>query len=204
MTVPIAIVINPVVLPVKNIDEFVAHVKAHPGKVNFSSAGNGGSSHLVAEYFKFRTGTFMTHIPYKGEAPATADVVSGQVHLMFDTMVSSTPHVKSGKLRMIAVTTRERLADYPQVPTVAEALKLKDFEASSWAALFAPAGTPPEIVRRISAEVDAALKTPAVANRLKDLGAVPVGGPPERLGSFHRAEQDKWGAVIKAANIKPD
>ncbi len=204
VTVPIVVVANPQVLPVKTIPEFVAYLKANPGKVNFASAGNGGSSHLVPEYFKYRTGTFMTHIPYKGSGPAIGDVVAGQVQLMFDNLLTSTPFVKSGKLKMLGVTTAQRLPQYPDVPTVAEALGMKDFEASSWYALYAPAGTPPDIVRRLSAEVDAALKQPAVAKRLTDLGAVPVGGSAEKLAAFQRAEQDKWGKVIQVAKVKPD
>ena len=201
---PIAVVINPQRLPVQTIPEFVSYLKAHPGQVNFASAGNGGSSHLVPEYFKFRTGTFMTHIPYKGSGPAIADVVAGQVHVMFDTLLTSTPFVKSGKLKMLAVTTAQRLPDYPDVPTMSEALGLKDFEASSWYALYAPAGTPTDIVKRLSAEVDAALKKPAVAKRLTDLGAVPVGGGPEKLAAFQRSEQAKWAQVIQAARIKAE
>lgn len=204
VTVPIVVVVNQQALPVKSMPEFVSYLKAHPGKVNFASAGNGGSSHLVPEYFKYRTGTFMTHIPYKGSGPAIGDVVAGQVQLMFDTLLTSTPFVKSGKLKMLGVTTAQRLPQYPDVPTVAEALQLKDFEASSWYALYAPAGTPADIVKRLSAEVDAALKQPAVAKRLTDLGAVPVGGPPEKLAVFQRVEQEKWGKVIQAAKIKPD
>lgn len=203
-TVPIVVVVNPAVLPVKDVREFVTYLKAHPGQVNFASAGSGGSSHLVPEYFKYRTGTFMTHIPYKGSGPAIADVVAGQVQVMFDTLLTSTPHVKSGKLRMLAVTTAQRLPDYPEVPTMAESLGMKDFEASSWYALYAPAGTPPEITRRLSAEVDAALKKPAVAKRLTELGAVPQGGAPGTLASFQAAEQKKWGEVIHRANIKAD
>lgn len=204
VTVPIVVVANPGVLPVKSIPEFVGYLKANPGKVNFASAGTGGSSHLVPEYFKFRTNTFMTHIPYKGSGPAIADVVAGQVQVMFDTLLTSTPHVKSGKLRMLAVTTAHRLPDYPDVPTMAEALGMKDFEASSWYALYAPAGTPPEIVKRLSEEVDAALKKPAVGKRLTELGAVPVGGAPDKLAKFQQAEQRKWGEVIQRAHIKPD
>ena len=204
VTVPIVVVVNPSVLPVKSVPELVAHLKSNPGKVNFASAGSGGSSHLVPEYFKFRTSTFMTHIPYKGSGPAVSDLVAGQVHLMFDTLLTSTPFVKSGKLKMLAVTTAQRLADYPEVPTMAEALGMKDFEASSWYALYAPAGTPPDIVKRLSAEVDAALKKPAIAKRLTDLGAVPVGGTPEKLAAFQLAEQAKWGKVIQSAKIKAE
>lgn len=204
VTVPIVVVANPRVLPVATLPELVERLKANPGKINFASAGNGGSSHLVPEYFKYRTGTFMTHIPYKGSGPAIGDVVAGQVQLMFDTLLTSTPFVKSGKLRMLGVTTAQRLPQYPDVPTVAEALNMKDFEASSWYALYAPAGTPPDIVKRLSAEVDAALKQPAVAKRLTDLGAIPAGGTPEKLAAFQRMEQDKWGKVIQLAHVKPD
>ena len=204
VTVPIVVVANPTVLPVQTIAELVTYLKANPGKVNFASAGTGGSSHLVPEYFKYRTGTVMTHVPYKGSGPAIADVVAGQVQLMFDTLLTSTPFVKSGRLKMLAVTTAQRLADYPDVPTVGEALGMKDFEASSWYALYAPAGTPPELVLRLSAEVDSALKNPAVAKRLTDLGAVPVGGTPDKLAAFQRAEQDKWGKVIQVARIKAE
>lgn len=204
VTVPIVVVANPRVLPVATLPELVERLKANPGKINFASAGNGGSSHLVPEYFKYRTGTAMTHIPYKGSGPAISDVVAGQVQLMFDTLLTSTPFVKSGKLRMLGVTTAQRLPQYPDVPTVAEALNMKDFEASSWYALYAPAGTPPDIVKRLSAEVDAALKQPAVAKRLTDLGAIPAGGTPEKLAAFQRLEQDKWGKVIQLAQVKPD
>ena len=204
MTVPIVIMANTHTLPVAGVRELIAYAKANPGKVNFASAGNGGSSHLVAEYLSYRTGVSMTHIPYKGEAPATADVVSGQVDLMFNTLVSTIPHLGSGKVRILATTTRSRLSEFPDVPTVAEALHLNDFEASSWAALYVPAATPPEIVRRLSSEADAALKSPEVSRRLKELGAVPVGGTPEALATFQRAEQKKWANVVKAAGIKPD
>lgn len=203
-TVPIVVVVNPSTLPVRTLPEFVGHLKANPGKVNFASAGNGGSSHLVPEYFKYRTGTFMTHIPYKGSGPAIADVVAGQVQVMFDTLLTSTPHVKSGKLRMLATATAKRLPEYPEVPTIAEAMGIKDFEASSWFALYARAGTPADIVARLSAEVDAALKMPAVARRLAELGAVPVGGSPDTLAAFQRGEQQKWGEVIRRAKIKAD
>jgi tripartite-type tricarboxylate transporter receptor subunit TctC len=204
ITVPVVMMANTRALPVSDVRKLVDYAKAHPGKVNFASAGNGGSSHLVAEYFKYRTGVSMTHIPYKGEAPATADVVGGQVDLMFNTLVSTIPHLNSDRVRMLATATRTRLPEFPDVPTVAEALNLNGFEASSWAALYAPAGTAPEIVRRLSREVDAALNRPDVSRRLKDLGAVPAGGTPDALAAFQRAEQDKWSKVVKAAGIRPD
>jgi tripartite-type tricarboxylate transporter receptor subunit TctC len=123
---------------------------------------------------------------------------------MFDTLLTSSPFIKSGKLRMLAVTTAQRLPQYADVPTIAESLDLKDFEASSWFAMYAPAGTPPEIIKRLSTEVADALKQPAVAKRLADLGALPVGSTPDELAKFQKAEQDKWGKVIQRAKIKPD
>jgi tripartite-type tricarboxylate transporter receptor subunit TctC len=204
VTVPIVVVVNPEVLPLKDIQELVKYLKANPGKVNYASAGSGGSSHLVPEYFKFRTGTFMTHIPYQGTGPAVGALVAGHVHVMFDTLLTSTPFVNSGKLRMMAVSTARRLPQYPDVPTIAEALDLKDFEASSWFAMYAPAGTPAEIINRLSSEVAVALKRPNVSKRLVDLGAVPVGSSPQELAAFQIAEQDKWGKVIERAKIKPD
>jgi len=204
VTVPIVVVVNPEVLPVRDAQELVRFLKANPGKVNYASAGSGGSTHLVAEYFKYRTGAFMTHIPYRGTGPAISDLVAGHVHIMFDTLLTSTPFVKSGKLRMLAVTTTTRLSEYPDVPTVAEALQMKDFEASSWFAMWAPADTPVDIVRRLSSEVAIALKQHDVAQRLIELGAVPVGSSPQELAAFQSAEQDKWEKVIRRANIKPD
>lgn len=199
---PVVLVTNPQRLPMNTLPEFVAFMKANPGKVNFASSGTGGTSHLVPEYFKFRTGTSMNHIPYKGESAALADVVAGQVDLMFSTLVNAAQQVKAGKLRMLAVTSSERLADYPDVPTVAQALNLPDFEALSWVALYAPAATPPDIVKRLSTVVDSALRSPAVARHFAALGALAVGGPPAKLAAFQRAEQDKWGSVIRAAQIK--
>lgn len=204
VTVPIVVVVNPQVLPVNSVPELVKYLNANPNKVNFASAGNGGSSHLVPEYFKYRTGTQMTHIPYKGSGPAISDLLAGQVEMMFDTLLTSTPLVKTNKLRLIGVTTAQRLPQYPDVPTVAESLNMKDFEASSWLALYAPAGTPPDIVQRISTAIDTVLKTPAINKRFTELGALPVGGPPEKLAAFQRAEQEKWSKVIQTAKIKPN
>jgi len=204
VTVPIVVVVNPQKLPVRSVPELVAYLKAHPGQVNYGSAGNGGSTHLVPEYFKYRTGTFMTHIPYRGGGLATADLISGQVDVMFDSLLTSTPHIKSGKLRIIGTTTAQRLAEYPDVPTVAESLGMKDFEAVTWFGLYAPAGTPADIVSRLSQEVDLALKQPLVMNRVRELGAVAAGGGPQRLLAFQQSEQDKWGRVIRTAKIRPD
>lgn len=201
---PVVLVINPSRLPVTTVPGLVAYLKSHPGQVNYASAGIGGTSHLVPEYFKFRTGTFMTHIPYRGESGAIADVVAGQVDMMFSTLLNANQHIKSGNLRLLAVTSAQRLPEYPEVPTVAEALKMRDFEALSWTALYAPAATPSDIVNRLSAEVDAALKSPAVAKRMTELGGTPAGGTAAKLAQFQRSEQEKWGKVIQVANIKAE
>ena len=201
VSVPIVLMVNLQALPVQSVEELVSHALANPGKLNFASAGNGGSSHLVAEYFKFRTGTSMTHVPYRGENPAAADVAAGQVPLMFNTLVTTLPYVTSGRARILATTSRTRLAQLPDVPTLSEVPGLQDFEASSWIALYAPAATPPDIVRRLSASVDAALKSTAVARRLEELGASPEGGSPQRLADLQTSEQRKWARVIRAAKI---
>lgn len=203
-TSPNAVVVNPDVLNVQNLQDFVKYLKKNPGKVNFGTAGAGNSGHVTAEYFKYRTGTFMTHIPYRGESAAMNDLLAGQVQVMFVNLLSATPHIKSGKLRIIGVTSKQRLSDYPEVPTVAESLGINDFDAVSWQALYAPAGVRKEILDRLAAEVDAALKRPAVIKRLSELMAQPSGSGPEALMNFQLAEQEKWGRVIRVANISPD
>ena len=202
---PVVVITNPSALPgVNSVRELVAYLKAHPGKLNYGSAGSGGTSHLVPEYFKFKTGTFMTHIPYRGEGAALSDLLAGQVQLMFTTLINASPHIKSGRLKVIAVTSEQRLAEMPDVPTVAEGLGQQDFAATSWVALYSPAATPREIVNRLAAAVDAILKSPAMVKRLADLGALPGQGTPDDLARFQRAEQDKWLKVIRTAKIKAD
>lgn len=201
---PNVVVVNSTALPVKDLPELVRYLKANPGKVNYASAGAGNSGHLSAEYFKARTATFMTHIPYRGDGAAMSDLLGGQVQVMFTSLLGAMPHIKSGRLRILATTANQRLVDFPDTPTVAEALKLKDFNVVAWQSLYAPSGTPPEIVNRLSSEVDAILKQPAIVKRLAELGALPGGGSPARLAQFQRAEQEKWGKVIRDANIKPD
>lgn len=204
LTVPIVVVANPDKVKANTIAELVDYMKRNPDKLNYASAGTGGSSHLVPEYFKFRTSTHMAHIPYKGSGPAVSDLVAGQVDLMFDTLLTSTQFVKTGKLKMLAVTTRERLPQYPDIPTMAEALDIKDFEASSWYAMYAPANTPKDITNKLSASIDKVLKRPQIVARMAELGALPVGGAPEVLAKFQAAEQTKWAQVIKAADIQPN
>ena len=200
---PNVVVVHPS-LPVNDLPSLVAYLKANPGRANYASAGAGNSGHLTAEYFKVRTGTFITHIPYRGDGAALSDLISGQVQMMFTSLLGAMPHIRNGRLRILATTARQRLAEFPGVPTVEESLKLQGFEAVSWQAIYAPAGTPPEIVTRLSAEFDAVLKLPAIAKRINDLGAIPAGGPPSRLAQYQAAEQKKWGDVIRTTNIKPE
>jgi tripartite-type tricarboxylate transporter receptor subunit TctC len=167
VTVPIVIVTR-VDAPYGDLAGLLAYAKANPGKLTFASAGNGGSSHLVPEMFMLRSNIDMVHVPYKGTAPAISDVLAGQVNLMFDTLLTSTQHIQSGKLKIIATTTAKRLPSYPNVPTVSESV-LPGFEASSWYGLEVKAGTPPEIVQRLSAELAKIMKMPDVRERLDQL-----------------------------------
>jgi tripartite-type tricarboxylate transporter receptor subunit TctC len=198
---PNVVVVNPTALPVGDMPMLLRHLKANPGKVNYASAGSGNSGHLTAEYFKARTGTFITHIPYRGDGAAITDLISGHVQIMFTALLGVMPHIKSGRLRLLATTARQRLAEFPDVPTVEEALKLTGFEGVSWQAIYAVAGTPKEVIDRLAAEFDVALKKPAIVKRLAELGVLPGGGTPKRLGDFQRAEQEKWGDVIRIAKI---
>ena len=189
--------------PYSDLAGLLAYAKANPGKLTFASAGNGGSSHLVPEMFMMRSGVDMVHVPYKGTAPAISDVLAGQVNLMFDTLLTSTQHIQSGKLKVIASTTAKRLPDYPKVPTVAES-GYPGFEASSWYGLEVKAGTPPDIVKRLSTELAKIMKIPDVKERLDQLSTFAVGSTPEEFAKFQKAEQDKWGKVIQKGNIQPD
>ena len=202
VTVPIVIVTR-VDAPYSDLAGLVAYAKANPGKLTFASAGNGGSSHLVPEMFMLRSNIDMVHVPYKGTAPAISDVLAGQVNLMFDTLLTSTQHIQSGKLKIIATTTAKRLPSYPNVPTVSESV-LPGFEASSWYGLEVKAGTSPEIVKRLSAELAKIMKMPDVRERLDQLSTFAVGSTPEEFARFQKSEQDKWAKVIQKGNIQPD
>jgi len=202
VTVPIVIVTR-VDAPYGDLAGLLAYAKANPGKLTFASAGNGGSSHLVPEMFMLRSNIDMVHVPYKGTAPAISDVLAGQVNLMFDTLLTSTQHIQSGKLKIIATTTAKRLPSYPNVPTVSESV-LPGFEASSWYGLEVKAGTSPEIVQRLSAELAKIMKMPDVRERLDQLSTFAVGSTPEEFARFQKSEQDKWVKVIQKGNIQPD
>jgi len=190
-------------LPVNSVQELITYAKANPGKLNFASSGNGTSIHLSGELFKVMTGVQMTHVPYKGSAPALQDLIAGQVQLMFDNLPPSLPQIKSGKLRALAVTSATRAPALPDVPTVAES-GLPGFEASSWFGLLAPAGTPPAIIAKINAEVAAWLASPEGKEKLASIGANAAGGSPEDFARHIQAETAKWAKVVKESGAKVD
>lgn len=189
---------------INNVKDFIAYAKANPGRLNMASSGNGTSIHLAGELFKSMTGTFMTHIPYRGSGPALLDLAGGNMQVMFDNLPSAMQLIKAGKLKALAVTSSQRSAALPDVPTVEEAGQLKGFEASSWFGLLAPAGTPPEVVNRIQQEVAKSLATPALKERLATLGAIPSGNTPAQFAALIEAEHKKWAEVVKASGARVD
>ncbi|HEY9211499.1 MAG TPA: tripartite tricarboxylate transporter substrate binding protein [Ancylobacter sp.] len=199
--VPNALVVHPS-FPAKTIDEFIAVLKANPGKYNYASAGNGTPGHLSGELFKGMAGVDMQHIPYQGAGPALVDVISGQVPIMFDNLPTASGYIKSGKLRALGVTTLARAPSFPDMPAVAETLP--GYETYSWNALFAPAGTPPEVVAKLNAAANKALATPKVQARLADFSAVTVGSTPEQLAAHVKAELAKWAPIVKASGARLD
>ncbi len=202
------LVVNPQILvahptlAAKNIRELVALAKQKPGQLNFASAGTGTATHLGLELLKLTAGIDVVHVPYKGGAPAVTDLIGGQVQLLWVSIPSVLPHVKAGRLRALAVSTAKRTTSAPDVPTVTES-GYPGFEYSNWNALFAPAGTPQPQLRKINAQVVAALSDPAVAQRLTAQGADPAPGTPEELGKYMRTDHERWKKVIRTANIKP-
>jgi tripartite-type tricarboxylate transporter receptor subunit TctC len=199
---PLILVVNPG-LPVKSVKELIELAKSKPGKLNFASAGSGGSNHLSMELFKMMTGVDMVHIAYKGSTPALIDLMGGQVELMFDSIVSALPHVKSGKLRPLAVSTTRRSPAAPDVPTVAEA-GVPGFEVSPWFGVVAPAGTPKGIVAQLSTEINKFLQSPDGKERLSRLGVEAVGTSPEYLGQYIKDEIIKWAKVVKESGARID
>ena len=199
--VPNVLVVNPEV-PIKSVPELIAYAKANPGKLNFASSGSGTSIHLSGELFKAMTGVQMTHVPYKGSAPALTDLVGGQVQLMFDNLPSSLAFIKAGKLRALAVTSASRAAALPDVPTVAE--YVPGFEASSWFGILAPAGIAPEIIAKINGEVAKWLATPEAKEKLSAQGANAAGGSPQDFAKHIQAETAKWAKVVKESGAKVD
>jgi tripartite-type tricarboxylate transporter receptor subunit TctC len=187
-------------LPAKTVAEFIAYVKANPGKVNLASSGNGTSVHLSGEMFMAMTGAKMLHVAYKGAAPATTDLISNRVQVMFDNMPSIIGHIRGGKLRALAVTTEKRSPELPDVPSVGETVP--GYEASALFGMGAPAKTPPEIIARLNQEINAVLAEPEVKKRLTELGGEPLITTAEDFGGMIKAETEKWGKVVKSADIK--
>jgi tripartite-type tricarboxylate transporter receptor subunit TctC len=205
--VPNVLVMNPAkadAYGIKGVPDLIRYARDHPGKLNMASSGNGTSIHLSGELFKTMTGTFMVHFPYRGSGPALLDLIGGNMDLMFDNLPSAMPQIKSGRLRALAVTSAERSAAMPDLPTIAEAGPLKGFEASSWFGLLAPAGTPMEIVNRVQQETARALATPALKERLLSQGAIPSGMSPAEFARLITAETTKWAEVVKTSGAKVD
>jgi tripartite-type tricarboxylate transporter receptor subunit TctC len=200
--VPAFLIVN-ASLPVHNVKELVAYCKANPGKVSFASAGNGSVLHLGGEWFKMINGLDVVHIPYKGSAPAVMDLLGGQVQFSFENLPPAQPFIKSGRLRMLAQATLQRVPGIPDVPTLQE-LGYPGFDASAFFGVIAPAGTPPAIVQRLNSEINKALANPELRERLLAEGAIPVGGTPEQLTAHIHTESVKWAKIIKDSGAKAD
>ncbi|MCS7101714.1 MAG: tripartite tricarboxylate transporter substrate binding protein [Burkholderiaceae bacterium] len=198
------VMVVPAALPVNTVKEFIDYARRNPGKLNMASSGNGTSIHLTGELFKSLTGTFMVHLPYRGSAPAVQDLIAGNTQVMFDNLPSALPHIRSGRLKALAVTSRTRSPALPDVPTMEEAAGLKGFDATAWFGLLAPAGTPADIVVKIRRDVAAALATPEMRERFSAQGALPVGDTPEQFTAFIRSEIEKWTKVVKFSGAKVD
>ncbi len=194
--------VNPGV-PAKSVQELIALAKASPGKLNYASAGTGSSLHMAGELFKHATGTDMLHVPYKGTGPAMTDLIGGRVQLIFSTMPPALPHIKSGKLRALGVTTAKRAAAAPEVPTIAES-GVKGFNVSNWQGILLPAKTPAAIVRKLNRDVLATLKLPGMPETLAAQGLESAGSTPEAFGALIKAEIAKYTQVVKAAGIRVD
>ncbi|MBL0088102.1 MAG: tripartite tricarboxylate transporter substrate binding protein [Ideonella sp.] len=197
------VVIVPSSLPVKTVAELIAMAKAQPGRLSYGSTGQGTAHHLIGEQFADMAGLQLLHVPYKGSAPALVDLIGGQIQIMFDTVASCLPHIKSGKLRALAVTTGKRSSALPDVPTLDEA-GLKGFEVSSWFGLMAPSGTPPDIIQKTYLEVAKMLGTPEARQQLEQMGAEAVGNTPDQLRQQIASEITRFAALAKKANLQLD
>jgi len=198
---PLVMEVNPSV-PVKTVPEFIAYAKANPGKLNMASAGSGTPQHVAGELFKMMAGVNMLHVPYRGSPFALTALIAGEVQVMFDTLPASIEHIKAGQIRPLAVTTTSRSEALPDLPTVSEFVP--GYEASSWYGVGAPANTPAEIIDKLNKEINAGIADSQIKARLADLGVAVVQTSPAEFGKFIVEETEKWGKVIRAANIKPD
>jgi tripartite-type tricarboxylate transporter receptor subunit TctC len=201
ISIPFIMAVNPS-FPAKTVSEFVAYAKVNPGKVNIASGGNGTAGHLSGELFKMMAGVNMVHVPYRGEAPALTDMLGGQVQVIFATIPASIQYIRAGKLRSLAVTTMTRWEGLPDLPTVGDFVP--GYEVSAWQGIGAPKNTSAEIVEKLNREVNAGLSDPRMRARLVDLGGTTLLGSPGDFGKLIAGETEKWGKVIRAANIKPE
>lgn len=200
--IPNILVVN-VSSPVKTVDEYIRLARSSPAGISYASAGNGSTTHLSGEIFRSSTGLNLLHVPYRGSSPAITDLIGGQVHSMFDNAPSALPHIKSGRLRAIAVTSPKRLPQLPDLPTVAES-GFPGFEVHSWFGLAAPAGTPRPIIERLNSELGKAAAAPDVRQRLQELAATQEFGTPEQMRAFIGTELKRWAEVVKRSGAKPD
>ena len=200
-SVPNILVVNPSIAA-HTVRELIALAKAKPGQLNYASAGSGTSPHLAAELFKTMAGIEMTHIPYKGIPPAVTDVIAGRVTMLMTTTISAAPHVKSGRLRALAITSPRRLAAMPDVPAIGETVP--GYEADAFQGMVAPAGVPKEIVRQLADDIAAIVKLPEIRERITADGAEPIGSTPEAFGAFLKKEMLKWSKVVKESGARPD
>src|SRR4051812_48556984 len=190
-------------LPVKSVKELIAYAKQNPGKLLNASSGNGTTGHLGGELFKIMTGTQIVHVPYKGSPQGIADLIAGQVQVMFDNLTSISPHAKSGKIRGLGVSGLKRSPIFPDLPTISEA-GVPGYETNSWGGIVVPVGTPRAIVRKLNAEVNQALQSPVLRERYAAIEAEPVGGTPEQFAAFVKSERVKWAEVVKKSGAKID
>jgi len=201
-SLPSLLTVHPA-LPVKTVKDLLTLAKSKPGALSYASTGNGSSPHMLMEMFKFMTGTKMVHVPYKGQAPAVVDQLSGQVQLAFNTAISVMPQVEAGRLRAVAISSKDRFPPMPQLPTVEEG-GVKGFDGGSWQGVGAPAGTPAEIIRRVNAILVKELKTPAMRDQLLKRGGLVSANSPEEFSAFLKAEIARWTKIARAANISID
>lgn len=201
--VPNVLVVNAAKSADKSVKDVLGHARREPGKLTYASAGNGTSIHLAGEMFAALAGVQLLHVPYKGSGPAVTDMLGGQVDLMFDSITSARPHIQSGKLRALGVTTVRRSSALPDVPTIAEA-GVPGYEVSPWFAVFAPAGTPAAVLARLNQVLNSAMKQPDTLKKLAGVGAEPIGSTPQELATHLSQELDRWGRLIKERNIRLD
>ena len=200
--VPNVLVVHPA-LPVKNVTELIAYAKANPGKLNYSSGGNGSAAHLAVEYFKLQTKTEIVHVPYKGTGPSVTDLIAGQVSMTMTGAPAVMPHVQSGRIRALGVSSPQRIPALAQIPSVAEA-GVPGFDATQWYGVVAPAGTPKEVIAKLNAEIRKIMQSKEMLDRLNTEGAIAAAGTPEQFGAYIKNEIVRWGVVVKAAGMKAD